>query len=76
MPHARVPDFFIVGNPKSGTTALYEMLRGHPQIHMPVKETWFFAPDQIRKFARGQIFLADLDSLYSSGQRARDGFQQ
>ena len=30
-----MPDFFIVGHPKCGTTALYEMLRGHPQIFMP-----------------------------------------
>src|ERR1700692_1312428 len=43
-PGTRVPDFFIVGQAKSGTTALYEMLRGHPQIYMPdVKEPWFFA---------------------------------
>jgi hypothetical protein len=40
-----VPDFFIVGHPKSGTTALYEMLRAHPRIHMPVKEPQFFAPE-------------------------------
>jgi hypothetical protein len=40
----RVPDFFIVGHPKSGTTALYEMLRRHPQVYMPeLKETRFFA---------------------------------
>ncbi len=40
------PDFFIVGHPKCGTTALYEMLRGHPQIFMPeLKEPWFFAQD-------------------------------
>jgi hypothetical protein len=38
-----VPDFFIVGHPKSGTTALYRMLRSHPQIFMPAKEPWFFA---------------------------------
>jgi hypothetical protein len=42
---ARVPDFFIVGHPRSGTTALYEMLRRHPQIHMPVKEPRFFSPE-------------------------------
>ena len=43
---ARTPDFFIVGHPKSGTTALYEMLRRHPQIYMPeLKETRFFAPE-------------------------------
>ncbi len=42
----RVPDFFIVGHHKSGTTALYEMLRRHPQIYMPdVKEPRFFAED-------------------------------
>src|SRR5947209_495893 len=40
----RVPDFFIVGHAKSGTTALYETLRRHPQIYMPgVKEPMFFA---------------------------------
>ena len=40
----RYPDFFIVGHAKSGTTALYEMLRGHPDIFMPaVKEPQFFA---------------------------------
>jgi hypothetical protein len=38
------PDFFIVGQPKAGTTALYEMLRRHPQIFMPAgKEPWYFA---------------------------------
>jgi Sulfotransferase family len=42
----RMPDFFIVGHPKCGTTALHEMLRGHPQIYMPeLKETQFFARD-------------------------------
>jgi hypothetical protein len=46
-PRGRVPDFFIVGHPKSGTTALYEMLRAHPQIHMPVKEPWFFSQELI-----------------------------
>jgi hypothetical protein len=45
-PQKRAPDFFIVGQPKSGTTALYEMLRGHPQIYMPDgKEPWFFAAE-------------------------------
>jgi hypothetical protein len=40
-----MPDFFIVGQPKSGTTALYEMLAANPQIYMPIKEPWFFARD-------------------------------
>jgi hypothetical protein len=43
---SRIPDFFIVGQPKSGTTALYEMLRRHPQIYMPSgKEPWFMATE-------------------------------
>jgi hypothetical protein len=42
----RAPDFYIVGHHKSGTTALYEMLRRHPQIFMPrLKEPRFFATD-------------------------------
>src|SRR5256884_5666903 len=42
----RLPDFFIVGHAKSGTTALYEMLRRHPQIYMPEsKEPWYFSRD-------------------------------
>jgi hypothetical protein len=50
-PPAGVPDFFIVGQPKSGTTALYEMLRCHPQIYMPdLKEPEFFAGDMSRRF--------------------------
>jgi hypothetical protein len=43
---ARAPDFFIVGHHKSGTTALYEMLKRHPEIYMPaLKEPRWFAPD-------------------------------
>src|SRR5690349_11034979 len=40
------PNFFIVGAPKCGTTALYEYLRHHPNIFLPkVKEPHFFATD-------------------------------
>jgi hypothetical protein len=40
------PDFFIVGAPKSGTTALYSYLAGHPDICMSrIKEPQFFAAD-------------------------------
>ena len=50
-PQGRLPDFFIVGHPKSGTTALYEMLRGHSQIFMPdLKEPRWFAPDLRARF--------------------------
>jgi hypothetical protein len=48
----RVPDFFIVGHFKSGTTALYRMLKRHPQIYLPdVKEMWFLS-SELRPGAR------------------------
>jgi hypothetical protein len=46
----RRPDFFIVGAPKSGTTALYEYLRQHPQVFMAdPKEPNFFGADVERR---------------------------
>jgi Sulfotransferase family len=42
----KMPEFFVVGHHKCGTSALWEMLRRHPEIYMPeVKETWYFAPE-------------------------------
>ena len=41
-----LPDFFIAGAPKAGTTALHSALARHPAIHMsPVKEPKFFLTD-------------------------------
>lgn len=45
----RIPDFFIIGAQRSGTTSLYEYLRNHPGVFMsPQKETHFFAQDLVR----------------------------
>jgi hypothetical protein len=42
----RRPDFFIVGAPKSGTTAMYEYLREHPDLYLPErKELRYFGSD-------------------------------
>ncbi len=48
----RLPDFLVVGHSKSGTTALYHMLRSHPQIYMPMKEPWFFVPELHSRFRK------------------------
>jgi Sulfotransferase family len=41
---ATLPEFFVVGHAKSGTTALHGMLQSHPQIFLPVlRETQFLA---------------------------------
>jgi len=46
MHAANKPDFFIVGAPKSATTALYSYLADHPSICMSsVKEPQFFGSD-------------------------------
>lgn len=43
---ASLPNLFIVGAPKSGTTSLYEWLRHHPQVFMsPFKEPCYYARD-------------------------------
>jgi hypothetical protein len=40
----RLPDFFIIGHEKCGTTALYRILRSHPQVFMPeLKEPRYFS---------------------------------
>jgi hypothetical protein len=63
----RLPDFFIVGHPKSGTTALYEALRSHPQIFMPeMKEPVFFAtelPRQAHRYVAPET-LAEYTALF------------
>ena len=42
----RKPDFFIVGAPKCGTTAMNDYLKQHPDIFIPdVKELQFFGTD-------------------------------
>jgi hypothetical protein len=46
MPTPNKPNFFIVGAPKCGTTALYSYLAGHPDVGMSKnKEPHFFATD-------------------------------
>lgn len=48
-----MPDFFIVGAFKCGTTAMYTYLRQHPGIFMPFhKEPLFFGDDLTRRYGR------------------------
>lgn len=61
----KIPNFFIVGAPKCGTTALYQYLKEHPNIFMAPKERHFFATDN---FA-GRESLDDYLNLF---KRASD----
>lgn len=71
----RVPDFFIVGQPKAGTTALYEMLSQHPRIFMPdLKEPRFLADDVRSRFTnpRGRPLPHTLEQYLSLFDGAGD----
>lgn len=57
------PDFFIVGAPRCGTTAMYEYLRRHPQVYMPEhKEPMFFGSDLTQ--LHGRLTEADYIGLF------------
>jgi hypothetical protein len=67
----RVPDFFIVGHPKSGTTALYDMLAEHPQVFTSeLREPAFFADELPREDHRTRLpaSLAEYRSLFADAR--------
>jgi hypothetical protein len=68
----RVPDLFIVGHPKCGTTALYDMLGTHPQIFTPaLPEPAFFASELPRRDHRVALpaSLEEYSALFASAGR-------
>ncbi|SRR5229473_3235002 len=74
MPVAPQPNFFIVGGPKCGTTALYSYLRNHPQIFMcPIKEPQFFASDILGHQRRIQTLPEYLDCFRDAGKKKSIG---
>jgi len=78
---SRIPDLFIIGAPKCGTTSLFEYLKGHPQVFMSaVKEPNYFARDlaldpseQSLRFGRDEArYLALFDGA-GDARRAGEG---
>jgi hypothetical protein len=69
-----LPNFFVIGAAKCGTTSLSQYLASHPQVHMSaVKETRFFAPpDPSRPFGGPRVgSLSDYEQLFESAAPAR-----
>ena len=63
----RRPNFFIVGAPKCGTTALYEYLKTHPNIFLSTpKEPDFFCKDIPEHFENFPNTFEDYLSLFQS----------
>ena len=66
----RLPDFYVVGAPKCGTTSLYCYLRQHAGLFMPeVKEPNFFCSDfaSIQKFKT----VEDYSKLFTSARESQ-----
>lgn len=64
------PNFFIVGAPKCGTTALYRYLRQHPDVFMPdVKEPNYFGTDLERRRSQ-RLSLEQYTSLFDAAGTA------
>jgi hypothetical protein len=61
---SRLPNFFVIGAPRSGTTSLYEYLAAHPDVYMStVKEPDFFIrPSLALAHPLGGTERADLDA--------------
>lgn len=67
------PNFFIVGAPRCGTTALYAYLEQHPDVFMPYhKEPVFFGSD-LRKRPRSLDEDAYLELFRAGAGRRRRG---
>ena len=62
-----LPNFLIIGAPRSGTTTLFALLKQHPQIYFPkIKEPSFFS-------AEGEILKTErLDFLQKSVNKIAD----
>ncbi len=66
----RKPDFFIVGAPKCGTTAMNDYLQAHPEIFIPAKkEIHFFGADL--QFQRPRVTLPEYLSYFAPVQREK-----
>jgi hypothetical protein len=75
---SRLPEFFIVGHPKSGTTALWDMLKDHPQVFMPPNKEPYFLAEELRApnatprtFGRTPDTLAEYLSLFDGATPAQ-----
>ena len=69
----RYPDFFIVGAPRSGTTAMFDYLAAHPQVFAAsVKEPQFFAKDlDSGSYLESVTFMRDKDRYLAMFAEAR-----
>ncbi len=69
MSTSNIPNFFIIGAPKCGTTAMSEYLRSHPQIFMSSPKEPGFLADDIRE-------IHAVDTMHEYLQLFQDSTEQ
>ena len=62
----RKPNFFVVGAPKCGTTAIHYYLAQHPDIFMAGKETNYFSREMFRDKASRAAKLRETSAYYEN----------
>lgn len=61
-----LPDFLVIGAPKSGTTAFHEYLRQHPEIFIPaLKNPAFFIYEGLESSFWGKNVINNIDTYHS-----------
>lgn len=80
MTAVRLPNFFVAGAPKAGTTSLFFYLRQHPQVYMsPIKGPTYFGGVDLLNGPERKRLLRELPRhraalpLYLDGTRVSDG---
>ena len=76
----KLPDFFIVGAARSGTTSLYVCLKQHPDVFMPnIKEPGFFVFKDIKyvkyfnkKRELKKYFISSIEEYSKLFEKAND----
>ena len=67
---SKLPNFFIIGAPKAGTTSLFNILETHPQVFgSNVKETGYFSKDD--RYNKGLLWYQEAFFQDSQGFSVR-----
>ncbi|MDO8435046.1 MAG: sulfotransferase [Candidatus Binatus sp.] len=71
-PNDPLPNFFVVGAPRSGTTLLYRALCNHPEVFMcPIKEPSYFSKDIDFEQLYPGLRLPDVKAFIASGMKSQ-----
>ena len=56
-----LPNFMCIGVAKSGTTTLYDILKQHPEVYIPILPAFGLISEMISKFT--QCIISGRDSM-------------